>query len=315
MKIFIFLVLLLLLVLFTTYINSMVKQYKEPIEINFKKWVFPNSVYPNWYKVVKNGYSIKMTNTGITLPAKNFSIVMMYKLTALNESWNNIFHITTTGNDCCSDGDRIPGIWVIGNDTRYHFMFSTSSNGNDGYHSIEGIGLNIPSLLSLIFDNDTVSVYINNRLIVSQRFNNVRSLQANSTLYIGNPWHNNRGEIEVQDFTIYDGALTLSQINTIYNESTPEGRQKIINDAKNAADIKATNEAKIISDTATAYATDYAKKAQETRIDQKKTQANEQLIYFINKLRIDVNNNDIAAIENDKIRIQQYQNIIDSPNP
>jgi hypothetical protein len=314
MKIFIFLVLLLLLILVITCINNEIKQYKEPIELNFKKWVLPNSVYPNWYKVVKNGYSIKMTNTGITLPAKNFSIIMMYKLTALNESWNNILHITNTGNDCCSDGDRIPGIWVRGNDTRYHFNFSTN-DGVQGFDSIEGIALNIPSLLSLIFDNDTVSLYINNRLIVSQRFNNIRMIQPNATLYIGNPWHNNRGEIEVQDFTIYDGALSLSQINTIYNESTPEGRQKIINDAKNAADIKATNEAKIISDTATAYATDYAKKAQETRTDQKKTQANEQLIYFINKLRIDVNNNDIAAIENDKIRIQQYQNIIDSPNP
>jgi hypothetical protein len=36
MKIFIFLVLLLLLILVITCINNEIKQYKEPIELNFK---------------------------------------------------------------------------------------------------------------------------------------------------------------------------------------------------------------------------------------------------------------------------------------
>jgi hypothetical protein len=183
--------------------------------INLKAWAFPNSV--NWYKVVKNGYSIKMSDTGITLPNNQYSISFMYNLTGLNSEYNNVFHVSNTGNNCCNDGDRQPGLWVKPNETRFYLRFSTDPKGNDGFDSIDAVALNNKVLITLIFDKNIVTMYINTAKLTSQTFNNIHQIKPGSTLFIGDPWHNNNGTINIRNFTIYDGILTSDQIAEIYN--------------------------------------------------------------------------------------------------
>ena len=203
-----------------------------------KSWLFSKSI--DWYKIVKNGYSIKMSNTGMLLPAKQYSISFMYNLTGLNPDWNNIFHISNTGNNCCNNGDRIPALWVKPNESNFYLKFSTDDNGDDGINSIE-IPLNTKVLITLLFDNNTVTVYMNNDQKVTKTFNNIAPISPNAILYIGSPWYNNNDTINIRGFTIYDTILSSNQIANNYTT--------IINaDTQAEADAKAAVEAKAKAD-------------------------------------------------------------------
>jgi len=182
--------------------------------VNLNTWNFPNS--SDWYKVVKNGYSIKMADTGIKLPTRDYSISFLYNLTGLIPSHNNIFHITNTGNNYGSAGDRIPAMWVNPNDTSFHIKFSTDKDVNDGYDSYASIPLNQITLITLVFENNTVSIYYGNKLIKSETFTNIHLIKPSATLWIGDPWHGNNGTIQIKGFTIYDGALTQGQVNNLF---------------------------------------------------------------------------------------------------
>jgi hypothetical protein len=193
---------------------ALFNSYKEGFT-NLKTWNFENSV--DWYKVLKNGYSIKMSETGIKLPTRQYSISFLYHLSRLSPSQNNIFHITNTGNNCCANGDRIPGLWVLPNQTALHLRFSTDAGGDDGMSGVGSIPLNQKVLITLVFDNNTVTMYTDDVITVTQSFQNIRSIESSATLWIGDPWHDNTGAIQIKGFTIYDGVLSSSQVANIYD--------------------------------------------------------------------------------------------------
>jgi hypothetical protein len=49
--------------------------------------------------------------------------------------WRNIVHFTGTGIDCCSSGDRVPGVWYHGGTSKLHIRQSNAGSGccNNGY--------------------------------------------------------------------------------------------------------------------------------------------------------------------------------------
>ncbi len=296
MKLFIFLVLVLLISLLITYIGDVIKNSKEPAAsvnvdeparktsdaptvLNFKKWVFPYSIYPNWHRIWKNGYSIKMANTGITLPTSRFSISFMYKLTAQNNEYNNIVHITNTG----GDDIRCPGIWVRPNETNLHLNHTPSS-----IDSFEGVPLNTVAFFTFIFNYDIIEFYVNGvkRTINFNSGGVLYKITPEATMYIGNPFHSSNGTIQIQDFTIYDGILTLDQITTIYNESMPTGRKKTESDILDAQ----------------------LKFANEQRAVQRSSQIASTLKILDTQLKI-TPTFDSSEIANIKNRILQYQNM------
>jgi len=283
MKLFIFLVLVLLITLLITYIGDVIKP-KEPIVLNFKKWVFPNSVYPNWYRVIKNGYSIKMVDTGITLPTNRFSISFMYKLTGLVNGHNNMFRITTTTTDCCNEGDRIRAVWINPNDTSF-LLVAATNNPND-YTTFPGVSLNTEALITFLFDNNVFTVYVNTQKTYTYTFNGLRQIPINSTLYIGDPFYPASGQINIQDFTIYDGVLTPDQITIIYNESLQSGRDKI------KADELATQ----------------LRVADEQRAAQRTAQTALTLTKLNSQLNATPNTN-LVELQNIRNRIAQYQSV------
>ena len=284
MKLFIFLVLVLLISLLITYIGDVIKKSKEPIALNFKKWVFPNSAYPNWHRVIKNGYSIKMVDTGITLPTNKYSISFMYKLTALNGGHNNMFRITTTNNDCCNEGDRIRSVWINPNLTSF-LLVAATNNPND-YTTFPGVSLNTIAFITFLFDNNVFSVYVNGQKTYTYTFNGLRPIPINSTLYIGDSFYPANGEINIQDFTIYDGVLTNDQINIIYNESTEQGRKKKIDDEL-ATQLRVAEE-------------------------QRAAQKSANVALTLSKLNTQLNatpNTNLVELQNIRNRITQYQSI------
>jgi hypothetical protein len=119
---------------------------------DFKTWNFADSA--DWYKVLKNGYSIKMAETGIKLPTRQYSISFLYHLTGLSSVWNNVFHITNTQNNTGSRGDRIPALFIKPNENTFKLLFSTDANVNDGFDGMPIMPLNKTILITFVFDNN-----------------------------------------------------------------------------------------------------------------------------------------------------------------
>lgn len=232
---------------FTIYDGVLTKEQISNIyDTNLRSWTFSKSL--QWYSVVKNGYSIKMSETGITLPSNQHSISFMYNLSGLNPNNNNIFHITNTGNDCCNDGDRALALWVKPNETNFYLRFSTDAKGDDGFDEINAVALNNKVLVTFVVDNNTVTMYLDGVKQVSQTFNNIHPIKPDATLYIGSPWYENNG-INIRGFTLYDGLLTDEQIKNIYNKNVADDAAlKAQQDIKNAEEAKAKAEAEARAD-------------------------------------------------------------------
>ena len=56
----------------------------------------------------------------------------------LPQPWASIFHFSATGNNCCSYGDRIPGVWFYPGTRRLHIRDGSNSEGNAGCDQAEG---------------------------------------------------------------------------------------------------------------------------------------------------------------------------------
>jgi hypothetical protein len=213
--------------------QQITKMYKEltPRPVTLYKWVFPNSAYPTWYNVIKNGYNIKMAKTGITLPSNQYSITFMYKLTNTHPNWTNVFLITNTDSADGGFGGRNPSLWITPGDTKFHLRFTSIDNGNNGFDAVNNVPLNTVAFITFVFNINVVTIYIDGVNITSNTFNGINSIVPSATLYIASP-NDPNGFVQIQDFTFYDGVLTQEQITKIYDDSTPEGRAKIIEQKK-----------------------------------------------------------------------------------
>ena len=182
-----------------------------------KRWKFDQSA--DWYPVVQNGYSIKLSETGMTLPTKKYSFSFMYTYQAISPYWNNIFHFS---NDA-SNYSRNPALWVIPGTTDFHLRIATNNSWNDGidtnHQQMRKINLHEQVLIVMTFDNNVCSIYYDGVKVFSRSFNNIRELQPDATLFIGDPWHWNNGKIKIKDFTLYDGILSPRDIYNTYKET------------------------------------------------------------------------------------------------
>merc|ERR1711971_946412 len=129
-----------------------------------------------------------------------------------NVEWLNVFHLTSTDNNCCNHGDRIPALFVNKNK---NLQFSTSI-GNNGHHFF-----NFPYEL-----NRTYHVMILQTQIHAGRFelctkidsiifhcvrNDQPRIFENVLLYLSDPWH--------RSFENY-GKLSNLKINNLWQPTT-----------------------------------------------------------------------------------------------
>ena len=225
----IFLIIILLVMLFFKY-NVPVEKFEgttpnvvDAFNIpNMNKWKFDNTdttqKWDKWYPVRQNGFQKSFKDLGLTTPNSRMSIVFMFHCKAGANQWRNIFHFTNTGNNCCSKGDRIPAMWVYPDGTnRFHIRFSTDSNGNDGSDYTINRPMNTPELVSMVFDDNRYTLYINDVKIHSGTYNNIVKREQNAIFYIGDPWHYSDNNILIKNFTLYNGVLTEQNVKDIYN--------------------------------------------------------------------------------------------------
>lgn len=166
-------------------------------------WKYAPSI-GNFIKTFQSNYVTRWSNLNVN-NSLVMSISFFIKLTNLNASWRNIFHITNTNNNCCNSGDRLPGVWITPNDTALHLAFCDVSNTNIGFVTNSKIKLNTSTKIDIIININTVYVYFNSILVTIYTIpNNIVQANDNAYFYLADPWHPSV-DMYISDFTIYNG--------------------------------------------------------------------------------------------------------------
>lgn len=107
-------------------------------------------------------------------------------LRSTNPQWSNIIHFSTTGNNCCSPGDRCPAIWFWPGTSRLHVPIGDMANGN-WYIDTNPIPMNQKVNVKLICKGRSVS------LVAAGQVINVTQPTARPTgkaiVWASDPWH------------------------------------------------------------------------------------------------------------------------------
>jgi len=204
--------LILLLLVIYYYLHS----YRKEALTNINKtWVCPDTKN-SWYTIKQNGFNAKLSSFEFS-QYNSISYSFLLRIKNVTNQWRNILHVTKTGNDCCNDGDRNPAVWVFpDNTTKLHIRFSTNGDGNNGVNT-DAPSLFEPLFVTLVFNNNNFKYFFNGAQITTVDYGSITKPDANSTLYIGDPWHYQDDGIQVRNFTVYDGALTNDDISSMYD--------------------------------------------------------------------------------------------------
>ena len=105
--------------------------------------------------------------------------------------WLNVFRMTSTDNDCCNHGDRIPAVSL--NKDKY-FEITASVGGNGNFRHNYNFELN--TLYHVKIKQEKIvgstsgnfSIWINDKYILFKENDQLKNFD-NVRLYLGDPWH------------------------------------------------------------------------------------------------------------------------------
>jgi len=185
-----------------------------------KKWTYP--VSNNWHRLKLNEYRMYLRDMNFT-QYENMSISFFLQINSGLNNWRNIFHFTQDGENAASKGSRIPAMWIFpDNTTNMHIRFSTDTNHNDGVDSSEvtpNISFYKPYLVTLVFNNNNFTFYINKHQLLSREFNNIYKRNRDTIMMICDPWHAADDGLLINNFTVYDGVLSQYDVNNMVTKA------------------------------------------------------------------------------------------------
>ena len=203
----------------TLYSSKMNEAMNVPI---LQKWTYLAS--NNWYKVKINNYRMYLRDLNFT-QYNNISISFFLQINTGSSKWRNVFQFTQDGENCCQIGQRIPAMWIRPDNTpNIHIRFSTDSGGgNDGIDtsSIPNATISFfkPYLITLVFNNNNFTFYINKTQVLSNNYNNIIKRNRDTLMFIGAPWDNEDDGVFINNFTLYDGVLSQGDVNNIVTKA------------------------------------------------------------------------------------------------
>lgn len=137
------------------YPSNFVKNEPSLVDVPRPEANLPTSFTPTYNRQLgtaqNNGdYTLTMTIT----PSRNNT-----------NNWSELVHFTTTGEDCCAAGTRIPGIWFIPNTNRLHVRIGDSTDGNWGADTATACNVNQANTFSLECRGSSVTLKLNSETI------------------------------------------------------------------------------------------------------------------------------------------------------
>lgn len=185
-----------------------------------KRYV-PNTVEPTWEFVPSKGRwtyltqntSVQYSSIGI-LSSKNKSITMWINVRDVIHWWRNIFHVTNSGNNCCSPGDRIPAMWIWPGSTRLHICHDTTAKSNENFNP-EGLQLGKNTFVALIWSDKKLTVYLNDEPKGTYDYEGeLIEAEATAKLFLSSPWYPTSG-ILVKNIQFWNKTLSYEDLQKI----------------------------------------------------------------------------------------------------
>jgi len=145
----------------------------------------------NWHTFV-GPTPITLHNGAIV--SKTFTTGAEYELTfdikpfGTTTGWNNILHFTSTGENCCNYGDRIPSIWFYTDSTRLHIVSASNSSGNAAFNPVEELPLNAWTTVRLRSVGSAGDIYYNDTYMGTIDTQE-RLPHDNVEVWMSDPWH------------------------------------------------------------------------------------------------------------------------------
>jgi hypothetical protein len=161
-------------------------------------------IYPptkdKWYTPPNNQNIGPWSKLGINSNT-SMTISFIINITKTIVNWTNILHVTNTGNNCCSVGDRVPAIWLVPSGTNFHICSSTPVNGNDWFNTT-ALPLNTPTQVDIQWSDTNLYVYFNGQL-VNSKYYSAKPTEANpnAIVYMADPWHSSEKGYQIKDLT------------------------------------------------------------------------------------------------------------------
>ena len=152
---------------------------------------------------------------------ESISISFLINIVSGLDKWRCIFHFNNTVNDCCTFNDRVPAMFVFPDNTsKFTIRYSTDKDGNDGVDPNIEIPMGIPSLITLVFNKNTFTFYVNGNAVKTLSYGSIYPRNIDTKLYIGDHFdgYGNDGNVLIKNFTIYDGALNETDVKNMYNK-------------------------------------------------------------------------------------------------
>jgi hypothetical protein len=186
------------------------------------RWTYKPSM-KNWYMLKRNNL---IGNWSITNIFSNLYMTVSFwiKITKINPTWTNIFHVSNTNKDCCGVGDRNPAMWLWYNNTTFLVELDTETQGNivnmtpNSFGS--SISLNVPSFVTVVFNSPNIFGYINGKQVFSTKTDNpFNAAWPTAKFYIGDPWYPSVDGAFIKDFSIYNFPMNNAQAETLYKKN------------------------------------------------------------------------------------------------
>ena len=164
----------------------MVKGLADPAGVSFKSYNYPDRylrhsgfgffLQPNTGGIFADDATFYRRDVPSTLPSSfrpsqgsllaiiqssiNYRISFNITPKKIIDTYNSILRITTTGGDCCTPGDRVPGFWFTPNSVNLHVRVGDTTNGNWGFESVPGCSIGKTSYIILECINSTIKLSI-----------------------------------------------------------------------------------------------------------------------------------------------------------
>ena len=112
------------------------------------------------------------------------------KFTSIQGGFGNIFLISSTSQDCCSYGDRIPGIWIRPSSSSLYIILGNKANGDfrcsDATRALE---LNVWHSIEIYVIGDTMRTFLNGAIEQSCTSGGDRPPATAATIYASSPYY------------------------------------------------------------------------------------------------------------------------------
>ena len=106
----------------------------------------------------------------------------------VEQGWSNIFHISATGSNCCTYGDRVPGVWFYPASRRLHVVHGHRDSGNDHCSPEEELVAGRPTNVKIEVRQKHVEVFFNGASRCTEPRGVTQSWNA-AHLYISDIWY------------------------------------------------------------------------------------------------------------------------------